>query len=79
MRVSTTQLKDSVDAFQLQAAIDELRSLLRFLSIETGNGTPEGVVSANVGTLFLRLDGGASTTLYVKESDDGRSTGWVGK
>lgn len=46
--------------------------------IKTGTGTPEGVVVAPVGTLFLRTDGGAATTLYVKESGVG-NTGWVGK
>jgi len=44
----------------------------------TGTGTPEGVVTANIGSLFLRQDGGASTTLYVKESGTG-NTGWVAK
>jgi hypothetical protein len=43
-----------------------------------GTGNPEGVVTAGVGTLFLRTDGGASTTLYVKESGTG-NTGWVAK
>lgn len=43
-----------------------------------GTGTPEGAVSAGVGSLFLRTDGGAGTTLYVKESGTG-NTGWVGK
>jgi hypothetical protein len=44
----------------------------------TGTGTPQGVVTATVGTLFLRTDGGASTTLYIKESGTG-NTGWVAK
>lgn len=43
-----------------------------------GNGTPEGVVTAPVGALFTRSDGGAGTTLYIKESGTG-NTGWVGK
>lgn len=44
----------------------------------TGTGSPEGVVTASVGTLYSRSDGGASTTLYVKESGAG-NTGWVAK
>lgn len=44
----------------------------------SGSGTPEGVLSASVGSLYTRIDGGASTTLYVKESGAG-STGWVAK
>jgi hypothetical protein len=46
--------------------------------ILTGNGSPQNVVTANVGCLYLRKDGGASTTLYVKESGSG-NTGWVAK
>lgn len=46
--------------------------------IITGTGTPESVVTAVVGSLFLRTDGGAGTTLYVKESGTG-NTGWAGK
>jgi hypothetical protein len=46
--------------------------------VRSGTGTPEGVVTAPVGSLFLRSDGGASTTLYVKQSGTG-NTGWVGK
>lgn len=45
------------------------------LPIRTGTGSPESAVAAPVGSLFLRTDGGASTTLYVKESGSG-STGW---
>lgn len=43
-----------------------------------GTGTPEGVVTATVGCMFLRTDGGAGTTLYVKETGSG-NTGWVAK
>ena len=46
--------------------------------IETGTGSPEGALARPVGSTFHRTDGGASTTLYVKES--GASvTGWVAK
>ena len=43
-----------------------------------GTGTPEGVVTAEVGSTYRRLDGGANTTFYVKESGTG-DTGWVAK
>jgi hypothetical protein len=48
------------------------------LSIRTGAGTPEGAVTAPVGSLFLRTDGGAGTTLYVKQTGTG-NTGWGAK
>lgn len=44
----------------------------------SGWGTPEGVVTAGIGSVFLRRDGGASTTWYVKESGTG-NTGWAAK
>lgn len=46
--------------------------------LHTGTGSPESVVTATVGHLYLRSDGGAGTTLYVKESGSG-NTGWIGK
>lgn len=46
--------------------------------IKYGSGSPEGVVTANIGSLYLRTDGGANTTLYVKESGTG-NTGWIAK
>lgn len=56
--------------------LDTLRQALN--GVRDGTGTPEGVVIAPVGTLYRRLDGGANTTLYVKESGVG-NTGWVAK
>jgi hypothetical protein len=46
--------------------------------LRSGTGSPEGVVAAPVGTLYLRSDGSTGTTLYVKESGTG-STGWIAK
>jgi hypothetical protein len=43
-----------------------------------GTGSPEGVTTAGVGSIFLRSNGGAGTTFYVKESGAG-NTGWVAK
>lgn len=46
--------------------------------IQSGSGSPEGVYPAPVGSLFMRTNGGALTTFYVKESGTG-NTGWVPK
>lgn len=43
-----------------------------------GAGSPEGTVSAGIGSTYRRSDGGAGTSFYVKESGTG-STGWVAK
>lgn len=42
----------------------------------SGSGSPEGSVTASVGSMYTRSDGGTGTTLYVKESGSG-NTGWV--
>jgi hypothetical protein len=47
-------------------------------TIQDCTGTPEGQITAPVGSLALRRDGGASTTLYVKTSGSG-NTGWTAK
>lgn len=44
-----------------------------------GEGDPNGQQAAPIGATFRRKDGGAGTSFYVKEADDGGDTGWVGK
>jgi len=46
--------------------------------ISAGSATPESAVTAPIGSIFIRTDGGASTSVYFKESGTG-NTGWVGK
>jgi hypothetical protein len=52
--------------------------LIATIKIVTGSGSPESAITAPVGSVYLRTDGGSSTTIYVKESGSG-NTGWVGK
>lgn len=47
-------------------------------TMTTGSGSPEGVVAALPGSIYLDRNGGPGATLYVKESGTGR-TGWVAK
>lgn len=47
-------------------------------TIDSGTGSPEGVKTAGIGSIFMRSDGGANTSLYVKESGTG-NTGWAAK
>ena len=47
--------------------------------IKSASGTPEGSVTAPMGSLYLNTAGGAGTTLYIKESGGTGNTGWVGK
>ena len=44
----------------------------------SGSGSPEGVLTAVVGSVYTRLDGAAGSTLYIKEVGSG-NTGWYAK
>jgi hypothetical protein len=44
--------------------------------LHSSTGSPEGVFSADPGSLYQRSDGGVGTTLYVKGTGTG-TTGWV--
>jgi hypothetical protein len=71
-----------VDYMSVQPASTPATSIFglrTFLGIFAGSGSPQGVVAAPVGSLYTRTDGGASTTLYVKESGGSSDTGWVAK
>jgi hypothetical protein len=46
--------------------------------ISSGAGSPEGVVTAPKGSVFLRSDGGAGTSVYIKENGSDAS-GWAAK
>lgn len=46
--------------------------------VRWGDGTPEGNETAPMGTLYLRRDGAAATTLYVKTTGED-ATGWTAK
>lgn len=41
----------------------------------SGSGSPEGVVTAGIGSVYRRTNGSTGTTLYVKEAGTG-NTGW---
>lgn len=45
-------------------------------SIMAGNGIPEGSITADVGSLWIREDGSGTSTLYIKKTGVG-NTGWV--
>lgn len=41
-----------------------------------GSNSPEGAITAGIGSVYRRTNGGSGTTLYVKESGTG-NTGWT--
>lgn len=80
-RVGVGLAADSVAAANLDSGGIKLNNAGATLSatISVGSGSPEGVVTANPGSLYLNLSGGANTSLFVKESGTATNTGWVGK
>lgn len=48
-------------------------------TIIMGTGAPNGVVTGSRGNIYLRTDGGAGSTFYVKETGDNTNTGWSAK
>lgn len=47
--------------------------------ISSGSGSPEGVVPGSPGDFYTNTTGGAGSTLFVKETGVGTTTGWIGK
>ncbi len=46
------------------------------ISVRAGSGSPEGVVTAPTGSLWLRTDGSSGANAYLKDSGTG-NTGWA--
>jgi len=68
-------LKRSSTKLQIRLGDDSGFGAVEGSNIRSGTGTPEGVVSAPVGTLFSRTDGAADSSAYIKTSGIG-SGGW---
>lgn len=77
----------TLETLQTPDGITRLNSIIRQLAqnissdgegvrIYQGYGTPEASIAAGIGSLYMRVDGGADTSVYRKESGSG-NTGWV--
>lgn len=77
------------ESLKTPEGINELNRMLKFLhdvvagdgvaqKVYNGVGSPEGVVVAQPGSIYMNLSGGASTSVYIKESGSD-ATGWVAK
>lgn len=69
---ATTPLNIGSNVYIVVAGNNGDRKMLR------GAGTPESNIAAPIGSTYMRTDGGAGTSFYVKESGTG-TTGWVAK
>ncbi|MNW33506.1 hypothetical protein D3C74_104700 [compost metagenome] len=57
-----------------QISMDALRVSTAIMYM--GSGSPEGSIAAPLGALYRNRNGGAGTTLYIKESGGGGNVGW---
>lgn len=60
----------------LRTIYDNISGDTDSVRVFSGYGSPEGVVTAGIGSMYMRVDGGANTATYRKETGDG-NTGWV--
>lgn len=67
---STPSAQTRVTAF-LRALVGSAGCVL-----QSGTGAPEGAVSGTPCDVFIRTNGSAGTTLYVKETGTATNTGW---
>lgn len=51
-------------------------ALASSVTMRAGAGSPEAIVTANIGSVYLRTDGASGTTLYTKTTGNGLNTGW---
>jgi hypothetical protein len=72
--ISSIAYQTSADSTYRQDVLDRLNNVRNIMGVSS----PEGSVTAGVGSIFQRTNGGASTSFYVKESGTG-NTGWVAK
>ncbi len=68
-------IDNNADTLQVSGSAGISGNLSSF-NIRRGTGAPESVVTGSIGALYQRVDGGAGTTLYIKESGTG-TTGWI--
>lgn len=83
--VGANMIPDTASAYDLGSPTFPFRNIYANsvalpggLTWTQGTGSPEGVVTAPIGSLYSNISGGASTTLYVKTSGAG-NTGWTAK
>jgi hypothetical protein len=59
--------------------MQKVQKLFTEINIYRGFGSPENIIVADVGSLYVNMNGGTGTTLWVKETGNKRSSGWIAK
>ncbi len=68
--------KDFTPTERSSEFIEEVSRQINQNTVQSGTGSPEGVISAEPTTLYMDDSGTAGSILYVKKTGAG-STGWI--
>ena len=79
MSINLLPSLEHVDDPTIERNFNRVQEALNAMGIYAGTGSPNGVVFAGPGAIYRRLDGGAGTSAYVKESAATLNTGWAAK
>ena len=76
--VSKEGLMDFINR-ELVPTVEKMRLLTSAIlaTLNTCEGSPEGVITADPPSIRLRIDGAPGTQVYVKQTGAGTNTGWV--
>lgn len=75
---NATSINERTKNWVTDAISTDATTRINDLGIRSGTGSPDGVVTAPIGTVYINLSGGTGTTIYIKESGTG-NTGWAAK
>jgi len=73
-----SQFTDENGKLTLRAAsfLEELATEINLNTPVQGSGSPEGVITAEIGQRYMDTAGTAGSVLYIKQSGSG-DTGWI--
>jgi hypothetical protein len=79
--MSQVSIEGRIESLPIEVQ-EAMRDIVRELNdmrsrVQTGSGSPEGVIVGYPGWIWQRTDGGAGTATYIFEGTAGSATGWV--
>ena len=62
---------------EMRGWMESISTLVNFLELAEGAGSPESVVFAPKKKVYFNTTGAAGTLVYIKTTDETLATGWV--
>ena len=83
VEITTETIKTPQGILELNRVLNQLYESVagdgEKVKVYYGYGSPLNAVVANIGSIYMRKDGGANTSIYVKEAGNDLASGWVAK